>query len=93
MIQISFTIEWEIKENKKQTNENIISLCVIQLHSAIVLAYCDQNAHSYSKLSQQSSFTSYSVNQASGICASYQAAGDKNTFCLSVSCTFNVSSL
>jgi hypothetical protein len=53
MIQIPFTVEDDIKEtiqNKplKHITPLLITLCVIQLHSAIVLTYCDQNADNYS---------------------------------------------
>jgi hypothetical protein len=69
----------------------LIILCVIQLHSPIVLTYCDQNAGNYSQLVQPSSLSSYSANQGSVVCVSRFATGDK-AHCLSVSYSFSMSS-
>jgi hypothetical protein len=53
MKQISFTVKYDIKENNKKKpmihlTPLLIVLCVIRLHSAIVLNHWDQKADDYS---------------------------------------------
>jgi hypothetical protein len=48
MIQIPVAVDYDIKENNtKYITPLLITLCVIQLHSAVVLTYWDQNADHY----------------------------------------------
>jgi len=79
------------KKPMKHLTPLLTVLCVIRLHSAIVLNYWDQRVDNYSKLAQPSSLSSYSLNQGSGVCVSHWAAGE-STFSLSNSNSFKMSS-